>query len=67
MQNADHTNCGAKVPRIGGYLEQSLSTGGEQQIVEQALVVQGQDIQLVRYGEHDMEVVGGQKLSFSGR
>src|SRR5215475_469441 len=44
-----------------------LRASREQQIVEQTWVVQGQDIQLVRHGKHDMEVVGGQKFSFSGR
>src|SRR5262249_31412838 len=65
VQNAEHANLGAQVFGIGCYLEQGLSAGGEQQIVEQTWVVQGQHIQLVGHAEHDMEVVGRQKFSFS--
>src|SRR5262249_51498562 len=65
VQNAEHANLGAQVLGIGCYLEQGLSAGGEQQIVEQTWVVQGQHIQLVGHAEHDMEVVGRQKFSFS--
>src|SRR5215471_11147462 len=67
VQNADHSNLGAQVPGISGYLEQGLSAGGEQQVVKQTWVVHGQDIQLVRHGKNDMEVVGGQKFSLSRR
>ena len=35
VQDADHTDLGAQVFAIHGDLEQGLSAGGEQQVVEQ--------------------------------
>jgi hypothetical protein len=67
VQDADHADLRAEVFGISGHFEQGLSTGGEQQIVEETWVVQGQHVQFVGYGEHNMEVVDGQKLSFSRR
>ena len=53
--------------RIGCDLEQGLRAGGEQQIVEQTRVLQGQHVEFVRHSEHDMEVAGGQEFAFAGR
>ncbi len=39
VQNADHPDLGAQVLGIGGYFEQGLCAGGEQQIVKQTWVV----------------------------
>src|SRR5206468_11984357 len=62
MQDADHADLGAQVFAIDGDLEQGLSTGGEQQVVEQTRVLQGQHIEFVRHSEHNMEVAGGQEV-----
>lgn len=67
VQNTDHANLSTQVLRICGYLKQGLSTGSEEQIVEQMRVVQGQHIQLVGHAENHVEVVGGQEFSFSCR
>src|SRR6266581_2517810 len=44
VQDADQADLGSQVFRIGCYLQQGLSTGGEQQVVEQTRLLQGQDI-----------------------
>jgi len=67
MQDADHADLGAQVFAIDGDLEQGLSTGGEQQVVEQTRVLQGQHIEFVRHSEHNMEVAGGQEFAFASR
>jgi len=67
MQDADDADLGAQVFAIHGDLEQGLSTGGEQQVVEQTWVLQGQHIEFVRHSEHDVEVAGGQEFAFAGR
>src|SRR5713101_831623 len=67
MQDADHADLGAQVFAIDGDLEQGLSTGGEQQVVEQTRVLQRQHIDFVGHSEHDMEVAGGQEFAFAGR
>src|SRR5262249_26373759 len=67
MQNADDADLGSQVLGVGSHFEQGLSTGREQQIVEGTWVIQGQHIQLVGYGEYDVEVGSGQKFSFSCR
>ena len=67
MQDADHADLSAQVFAIDGDLEQSLSAGGEQQVVEQTRVLQGQHVEFVGHREHDMEVAGGEKFSLAGR
>ena len=67
MQDADHTDLCSQVFRIGCDFQQGLRAGGEQQIVKQARVFQGQHIEFVGHGEHDMEVTGGQEFAFAGR
>src|ERR1039457_4579841 len=47
MQDADHADLSAQVFAIDGDLEQSLSAGGEQQVVEQTRVLQGQHVEFV--------------------
>jgi hypothetical protein len=48
-------------------LQQRLRTGGEQQVVEQTRVAQGQHIEFMGHSEHNMEVAGGQEFSLAGR
>ena len=67
VQDADHADLCAQVFAIHGDLEQGLSAGGEQQVVEQTRVLQGQHIEFVRHSEHDMEVASGQEFAFAGR
>src|ERR1019366_8563366 len=67
VQDADHADLSAQVFAIDGDLEQSLSAGGEQQVVEQTRILQGQHVEFVGHGEHDMEVTGGQQFAFAGR
>ena len=51
---------------IGRDFQQCLRAGSEQQVVEQPRIIQGQRIEFVRRGEHDMKVVGGEKFAFVG-
>src|ERR1019366_7818940 len=67
VQDADHADLGAQVFAIDGDLQQGLSAGGEQQVVEQTRVFQGQHIEFVGHSEHDMKVTGGQEFAFAGR
>jgi len=52
---------------IDGDLEQGLSAGGEQQVVEQTRFFQGQHVEFVGHSEHNMEVAGGQEFAFASR
>jgi hypothetical protein len=67
VQDADDADLCAQVFAIHGDLEQGLSTGGEQQVVEATRVLQGQHVEFVRHSEHDMEITGGQEFAFAGR
>src|SRR5437016_12808810 len=67
VQDADHADLGAQVFAIDSDFQQGMSAGGEQQVVEQTRVLQGQHIEFVRHSEHDMEVAGGQEFSLAGR
>jgi hypothetical protein len=67
VQDADHADLCAQVFAIDSDLQQGLRAGGEQQVVEQARVLQRQHIEFVGHSEHDMEVTGGQEFAFAGR
>ena len=67
MQNADDTNLSSQVFRIGCDFQQGLCAGGEQQIVKQTRVFQGQHIEFVGHGEHDMEIAGSQEFELACR
>src|ERR1019366_3869706 len=67
VQDADHADLCARVFAIDGDLQQGLRAGGEQQVVEQTWVLQGQHVEFVGHSEHDMEVTGGQQFAFAGR
>ena len=67
VQNADHSNFRAQVLGISCDLQQGLRTGGEQQVVEQAWVVQGQHMEIMGHSEHHMKIAGGQEFSLAGR
>src|SRR5712692_2350024 len=67
VQDADHADLGSQVFLIRCDLQQSSCAGGEQQIVKQARVFQGQDIHFMRHGEHGMEIAGSQEFALAGR
>src|ERR1017187_5799523 len=62
MENAEEHDLRAAVIRITGQFEQRSSTGAEEQIIEQALVLEEESGELVGQGEDDVEVGHGQKL-----
>src|SRR5437879_10751591 len=66
VQDRDHADLGSQVFRIGCDLQQGLCAGGEQQIVKQARVLQGQDIQFVRHGEDGKEIAGSKESALAG-
>ena len=67
VQDADHADLSAQVFAIDRDLQQGLRAGGEQQVVEQTRVLQGQHVEFVGHSEDDMEVAGGQEFPFAGR
>src|SRR5207244_12603826 len=46
----------AQTPWIGGYLTQRLRRSSEQDIVDNSLVLEGDDLDLLGHREHDVEV-----------
>ena len=67
VQDGDHTDLGSQVFRIRCDREQSLCAGREQEMVKQARVLQSQDIQLVRYGEDNVEIAGVEEFALPCR
>ena len=65
VQDRDDTDLSSEVFGIGCDFQQGLCAGGEQQIVKQTRVFQGQHIEFVRHGEHDMEIAGVEEFAFS--
>jgi len=65
VKNRDDTDLGSEVFGIGCDFQQGLCAGSEQQIVKQARVFQGQHIEFVRQGEHDMEIAGVEEFAFA--
>jgi len=57
VQYAQKTDLGAQALRVGRDLQQRVGHAAEQQVVEHALVLQHEFGELVRHGEHDVEVV----------
>jgi hypothetical protein len=66
MQDGDDTDLSSQVFGIGCDFQQGLCAGGEPQIVKQTRVFQGEHIELVGHGEHDMEIAGSQEFALSG-
>ena len=64
VQNTEHADLGSQVLGITGNLDGCRRAGGEQQIVEQARVLQCQHVEFVRHGEDHVKVTGGQQLLF---
>ena len=67
VERADDADLRSQVFGIGGDFEQSLSAGGEQQVVEQSWIFQGQQVEFMGHGKDHMKVAGGQKFAFPCR
>ena len=67
VQDADHTDLSSQVFGIRCDFQQGLCAGGEQQIGKQTRVFQGEHIEFVGHGEHDMEITGSHEFALSGR
>ena len=63
MQDGEKSNLCAEPFRISSDFEQGLGTGVEEQIEKWPGRSQGQRVQFVRHGEHDVEVVGVEQIS----
>src|SRR5439155_25991405 len=64
MEHAEETDLGSQVAWIAGDLQQSWSTGVEQQVVDQPFILQCEWSKFPRQGEDDVHVAGGQQLAF---
>src|ERR1700689_4990599 len=56
VQHAEETNLGTEVLWVGGDLPQRLRGRLEQDVVDHGLVLEGDDLDLRRHGEHHVEV-----------
>ena len=56
VEHGQEADLGAEVGRIGGDGAQRLRDGPEQNVVDHGLVLEGDGGDLLRHGEHDMEV-----------
>ena len=65
VQHAEEADLGTEMPWITSDFKQSLSTGMEQQVVYQPLVLQGERGQFPRQSEHGMDVASGQQFSLT--
>ena len=63
VEHAEEANLNTEMPGIVSDLEQSLSTGMKQQIIDYLLVLQGEWGQFARQGKDDMHVGGRQKVA----
>jgi hypothetical protein len=64
VQDADHPDLSSQVFGIGCDGQQGLRAGSEQQIVKQTWVLQGQHIEFMGHGEHNVKVAGSQEFAF---
>ena len=62
MQDREEADLGAEALRVGGHFEQRLGAGREQQVVVCDRAGACKPVEFVRHGEHDMEVVSGEKF-----
>ncbi len=65
MEHAEETDLCAKVPGIASDLQQSLSAGLKQPVIDHLLVLQSERSKLARQREDDMDVGCRQKLPFT--
>ena len=62
VKDAEESDLRAEVLGIAGSFEQRRGTAAEEQVIEQALVLEDESGELVGQGEDDMEVRHGQQL-----
>src|SRR5277367_6639809 len=65
MEHAEEADRGAQVSRVACDLDESGSTGAEQQAIDQPLVLESQRGQFTRQREHGMHVARGQQLALA--
>jgi hypothetical protein len=63
MEYAEEADFGAEMEGIASHFEQRFSTGPEQKIVDDLLVLQGQRGEPTRKSEDDMDVGGRQEFA----
>jgi hypothetical protein len=56
MKHGEEADMSAKVPRVGGDLQQCLRNGAEQQTIKEVLILKGQLIEPFGNGEDDMAI-----------
>jgi hypothetical protein len=54
-QDREEADLGAEALRVGGYFEQRLGAGGEQQVEVDGRAGACKPVEFVGHGEHDME------------
>ena len=64
VEHAEEADLGSKVPGIAGDLQQGLSTGMKEQVVNQTFVLQCER-EFARQGKDGMHVAGGQQFPFT--
>src|SRR6266851_438240 len=65
MEHTEEADLCAEVSRIASDLQQGCGTGLEEQVVEDALVLEREWSQFPRQGEHRMDIARGQQLPFA--
>ena len=58
MQHAQKADLGAQMGRVSGDGAESLGRGAEQDIVDDTIVLEGDDRDLLRHREDNMEILG---------
>ena len=66
VQNGEETDLGAQVLGVGGNLKQRLCASPEQQVIDDALVLQRQAGELMGQREDDVKVAHVEQLFRSG-
>jgi len=66
VQHRDEADLGAEVTRVGSYGAQARGCAAEQDVVDDALVLQGDGGDRFGHGEDDMEVGHGQQVGLAG-
>ncbi len=62
VQHGQEANLGTQMFRVGGYCAQRLCGGGEENVVNHALILQRQRSQLLWQGKHHMEILNWQEV-----
>jgi len=66
VEHAEEADLSCEVSRIASDLQQGRSAGMEQQVIDDALVLQGEWGQFVGQRENDMHIAGRQQFAFAG-